>query len=55
MKQDSSDSLSSDSDSSNASDYKISRRDKKKIYQKKNKQESIKLCTKLRAKSDDSV
>ena len=54
MKQDSSDSLSSDSDSSNASDYKISRRDKKKIYQK-NKQESIKLCTKLRAKSDDSV
>ena len=49
MKQDLSDSSSSDSDSSHGSDYKSKIRNKKKIY-RKTKKEPIKLCAKLTEK-----
>ena len=47
MKQDLSDSLSSDSDSYRKSDYKIKRRKDKNSHRKK---DPIKLCAKLMAK-----
>ena len=49
MKQESSDSSLSESDSSEESDFKTKRRNKKKKYQEK-KQEPIKLFTKLTGK-----